>query len=154
MQVLLIEDDDFKARRITQALITIYPTADLRTERSVNAGLIALAKEHPQLLLLDMSLSTFSIGPTEGGGRPQNFGGLDVMEQMDRLGLVTPVIVITQFNSFKRDDKEISLEKLEDELKQRYPVYFKALIFYNSRESRWERQLRKILISVFGSSND
>ena len=143
MNILMIEDDEFKARRVTQAIKNIDSTAKLRTERSINAGLSALTNEPPDILLLDMSLTTFSVSSSERGGRPQNFGGLDVLEQMDSLDLCIPVIVITQHGSFTRDGKNVSLNKLRKELQERYGDCFRDLVYYNSRESRWEHELAK-----------
>lgn len=145
MKVLLIEDDEFKAKRIALAMSDIWPDCDLHTERSVNSGLSALAANPPKLLLLDMSLTTFNIGPQESGGRPQNFGGIEVLEQMERLNIRVPVLVITQFESFRRGDREVRLGVLREELKERYPGVFAGLIYYNSAEGRWERDLRRIL---------
>lgn len=145
MHVLVIEDDEFKARRISLVVRDIAKDCILQVEKSVNAGLSALMTKRPDLLLLDMSLTTFNVGPQESGGRPQNFGGIEVLEQMERLDVQVPVIIITQFESFRRGDREIGLADLRVELNERYAGFFKGLIFYNSAEGRWERDLSRIM---------
>lgn len=68
MKVLIVEDDEFKGRRIEQVLRDYQPDVDLRLERSVNSGLKGIVEHSPELVLLDMSLTTFDVGPSEAGG--------------------------------------------------------------------------------------
>src|SRR5215469_6069010 len=107
MKVLIVEDDEFKRRRIAQVVRDSFPDVELTLERSVNSGLNGIVDGRPDIVLLDMSLTTFDVGPRESGGKPQNFGGLEILRQMDRLQIVIPVIVITQHERFAAGRKEI-----------------------------------------------
>ena len=142
MKVLIIEDDEFKQRRIAQAVRDYRPDIDVVLERSVNSGLNGITAHHPDLILLDMSLTTFDVGPGEPGGRPQNFGGIEILRQMERLELVIPVIVITQHERFATGTKEVHLGALHKELKEEHGQVFKGLIYYNSAAGGWEKNLR------------
>jgi hypothetical protein len=150
MRILVIEDDAFKAKRLCTVLRKKIPLTEVVLERSVSTGLVCLfAAPAPDILLLDMSLSTFDVGPRETGGRPQNFGGITVLEHMHRRGLVVPTLVITQFESFpKRDGGEVSLGDLSSDLAKKFPAIFKGLIYYSSRETEWERRLESLVCSV------
>lgn len=141
MKILIIEDDEFKSKRIEQVLREKLPIADVRLERSVNSGLTGIVDYVPDLILLDMSLTTFDVGPSEPGGRPQNFGGIEVLRQMDRLGIVIPVIVITQHERFARGSQEVHLSAVYNELKEQHEQVFTGLIYYNSAGGGWEKSL-------------
>jgi CheY-like chemotaxis protein len=143
VKVLIIEDDEFKQRRIAQVVGGIRPDATVILERSVNAGLNGIKNEQPDLILLDMSLTTFDVGPGEPGGRPQNFGGMEILRQMERLELTIPVVVITQHERFAKGKQEVHLTALHRELAERHGQVFKGLIYYNSAKGGWERPLRE-----------
>ena len=113
----------------------------MRLERSVNSGLTGIVAYVPDLILLDMSLTTFDVGPSESGGRPQNFGGIEVLRQMDRLSIVIPVIVITQHERFARGSQEVHLSAVYNELKEQHGQVFTGLIYYNSAGGGWEKDL-------------
>lgn len=156
MRVLLIEDDAFKAKKIISFLHQRFPGNEVSVERSVSSGLSHLVKDLPTVLLLDMSLSTYDVGPTDAGGRPQNFGGITVFEHMARRNITVPVIVITQFPGFKREDgATVSLDALREELHGKFPMLFKALLSYNPGDRQWEEELSKWInqaVQVKGAS--
>jgi len=143
VKVLIIEDDEFKQRRIAQVVRGIRPEATVILERSVNAGLNGIKDQQPELILLDMSLTTFDVGPGEPGGRPQNFGGIEILRQMERLEIIIPVVVITQHERFAKGSQEVHLSALHRELTERHGQVFKGLIYYNSAAGGWERPLRE-----------
>jgi CheY-like chemotaxis protein len=146
VRILLIEDDPFKAKRLMSFVGDNFASHQSSVARSVSAGLTSLfSAAPPDVLLLDMSLSTFDVGPRETGGRPQNFGGIAILEHMVRRSLDLPVFVITQFETFPKDDKEMSLAEVEADLKLRFPAIFRGLIYYSSRETQWEAKLASAL---------
>ena len=153
IKVLIVEDDEFKQRRLAQVVRDYQPAAELLLERSVNAGLKTIEDSCPNLILLDMSLTTFDVGPTESGGRPQNFGGLEILRQMDRSGISVPVIVITQYERFARGSQEILLSTIRSELEEQHDQVFKGLVYYNSATGRWERELRGLIREILGKGD-
>jgi len=149
--LLLIEDDAFKASRVRGFLSQRFPELEVATERSVSAGLERLiASPRPNVVLLDMSLSTFDVGPRETGGRPQNFGGISILEHMDRRDIHLPVILLTQFPAFPKNGRDVSLEEIRVDLVRRFSTTFYGLIYYNSRETAWEKSLGDFLTRLLG----
>jgi len=144
--ILLIEDDAFKAKRICAFLQEKFPSHKTIIGRSVSAGLSRLFDAPaPDIVLLDMSLSTFDVGPRETGGRPQNFGGISILDHMLRKKLHLPVVVITQFESFPKGNQEVGLDDVRGDLANRFSGIFKGLIYYSSRETHWEADLTNLL---------
>ena len=145
MKILIVEDDEFKGRRVAEVAQESLKDAEILFSRSVNSGMGALQEEDPDILVLDMSLPTFDVGPNEPGGRPQNFGGLELLRQMERLGISIPTIVITQYTRFFQGSEEIELDVLVDELENDYPKIFSGLIYYNSSQGKWRISLKRML---------
>jgi hypothetical protein len=149
--IVLIEDDAFKAKRICAFVRTHSDEYEIAVEKSVSTGLLRLfSSPKPDALLIDMSLSTFDVGPREPGGRPQNFGGMTILEHMYRKQCVVPALVITQFETFPRDGKNLNLADLSKELFARFPDIFKGMIYYSSRETKWEQDLHRLLRKIMG----
>lgn len=130
------------------------PEARIVLERAVNSGLSRIEKERPDLILLDMSLTTFAVGPGEPGGRPQNFGGIEILRQMQRKGIVVPVIVITQHERFAKGSQEVHLSTVRRELTEQHSSVFRGLIYYNSAVGDWEKFLRNQLRKILGAGKE
>lgn len=147
MRILIVEDDAFKASKIVKAVEEHSAVHSLRLAKSVNSGLEEIASELPELLLLDMSLTTFDLGPEEGGGRPRNFGGVEIFDELTRQELACPVVVITQLESFIKDGRTMRVTELKQFLKKEYPDTFLTLIYYDV-EGRWKSRLTSMLDKV------
>jgi len=141
LKVLLVEDEDPKRNNILRTLERIVPAASITEARSVTSALRRLRKEVFDLLLLDMSLPSFDVGPGETGGRPQGFGGIELLRSMDRHQLVLPVIVITAYEAFPSGKTQINLDTLRQQLASAHPRIFRGLVFYNSVFSSWSDEL-------------
>jgi CheY-like chemotaxis protein len=152
--ILIVEDDEFKQRRIEQVARDTIPEANIVLERAVNSALSRIEKDRPDIILLDMSLTTFAVGPGEPGGRPQNFGGIEILRQMQRKGLVVPVIVITQHERFAKGSQEVHLSTVRRELTEQHSSVFRGLIYYNSAVGDWEKLLRSQLRKTLSAGKD
>lgn len=146
LDVLLVEDEDPKRAHIENYLGALDWGVTIRIARSVNSALDALEIARPHLLLLDMSLPTFDIGDGEGGGRPQGFGGIEVLRQMTLSEWRCPTIVITGYEAFPRESgKTVDLSQLRSELEIEFPAIMKGVLHYNSTFDEWKSQLNKTL---------
>lgn len=145
MNLLIVEDEGPKLQNIRDLAAEMSVFTELAEARSVGSALKTLRRERFDLIILDMSLPTFDIGAGEGGGRPQGFGGQEVLRYMDRYGLLTPVIVATAFEAFSERGKAINLKALEQTLASDHPATFKGIVFYNTMFSKWRDDLRTII---------
>jgi CheY-like chemotaxis protein len=150
MNILLVEDEAPKQEHISSAILEVLPTVEIRIARSVRSAIDEMRQRTPDLMLLDMSLPTFDVGPTESGGRPQNFGGSEILRYMDLYDLHVPTIVITAYEAFTKAGKSIDHKSLHDELLEKHPLSYKGLIYYNSLFSEW----RALLSSVISKMHD
>jgi CheY-like chemotaxis protein len=143
MKLLLVEDDENKGIQLSSYIRESFPMAHLQLERSLQSGIRRIRKELPDLVLLDMTLPNYDIGPDEPGGDPQIFGGRDFLDQMDRLAIVVPVIVITQYETFGKPSK--SLPQLDAELRADYPSSYRGAIYYHASIHEWKEQLKRLV---------
>jgi CheY-like chemotaxis protein len=112
----------------------------------VNSALDEIEKELPDLLLLDMSLPTFDIDERESGGRPQGFGGLEILRQMKLAELQCPTIVITGYEAFLRETgKPLELSELRKELIEEFPDILLGVLHYDSTFDEWKKELKNAL---------
>ncbi len=104
-----------------------------------------------------MSLPTFDISEDEHGGRPQGFGGVEVMRDMVNYEIITPVIVVTAYEYFSADSdedlshgKESTLIELRNELDEEFPGIFIELIKYDTFTDEWQAQLVDSINAIEG----
>jgi CheY-like chemotaxis protein len=137
VKILLIEDDGFKRDKLRAMLQELFRDAGIEEARSAQSAFRSLRRDTPHLIILDMSLPTFDIGPQESGGRPQGFGGVEVLREMDRRGVTTPVIVVTQYEMF--GDERLGLRELAAKLSVEHPLTFIDLVYYETASEQWKK---------------
>ena len=148
MRLLVVEDEAPKLRNIRELALELNLFDELIEVRSVGSALGALRQDRFDLIILDMSLPTFDIVAGESGGRPQGFGGQEVLRYMDRYAITTPVIVATAFEAFTEKGKAIGLKDLEKALQGEHPDSFRGIVFYNTMFSKWRDDLRGLIKKV------
>ena len=147
IRILLVEDEAPKCMHIQHFLESLRIGMVITVSKSVNAALDELENELPDMLILDMSLPTFDIGDRESGGRPQGFGGIEVLRHMSMAGMECPTIVITGYEAFQREaGKAIDLSQIRSELAEEFPTMFKGILHYNSTYDEWKTALKKALV--------
>jgi len=144
MKILIVEDDEDKRQQLL-AFISAELDADIVEARSYQSGMKALLAERFDLVLLDMSMTTFDKTPPENGGRPQPYAGREILQQMARRSIETNVIVVTQFDRFGRDDDEITLPELDKSLSQGFSRTYKGAVHYSVKYAGWQDVLRNFL---------
>jgi CheY-like chemotaxis protein len=141
MNVLLIEDDEFKAADVTKVLAEYCPELSLQRATSVSSALKAITAQTFSLVILDMSLPTFELSGPGGGGSPQSQGGLEVLRLATRLEKVTPFIVITQYPDIELDGRDVPLSQAPRTLRSRFGLRVKACILYEFDGDAWRSVL-------------
>ncbi len=164
MKILIVEDEDPKCNKILKCLrgISMLEGCSIDVARSVRSSLDLIESNaydaHPyDLILLDMSLPTFDISEDEQGGRPQGFGGVEVMRDMFNLEIPNPVIVVTAYEYFSDEHdeeergKESTLAELEESLAAEFPEFFVGLVKYETYSEEWRSDLIQVVEKVMNS---
>ncbi|MFN7938731.1 MAG: hypothetical protein U0R19_35705 [Bryobacteraceae bacterium] len=148
MKLLLIEDDENKRERLLEFLRDTLGVVDVRTAASYHSAIGEITNELPQVILLDMTIPWFDIGPDENGGASELFGGEEVLEHMDRKGVVVPTIVVTQFDRFGEGSGTKTLDELDRFMKRTYPLCYRGAVYYNAAQEDWKARLTEELKSI------
>ena len=145
MRILLVEDEDPKLRHIHERLHIEIPQANIAICRSVNSALNHIEGEVPDLIVLDMSLPTFDVSEEESGGRPQGFGGVEILRYLVFNEIKCKVLVITGHEAFPKGDSQVNLADLEAELEQEFSDIIASVLRFNSAYDLWKVELHDTL---------
>ena len=148
MIILLIEDDGHKSLQVSQFVRTSFPSDEVIEKRSYQSGMKALTISRPDVVLLDMALPTFDVVDGEVGGRMRNFGGRDVLVELDREGIPIKAIIITQFDTFGEGRDQQTLAQLANEIQSSFPHLYSGTVYYHPARSDWRTNLLDLLTSI------
>jgi CheY-like chemotaxis protein len=142
--ILLVEDEKYKREHISRLVLDAF-VCQVATANSVKAAFDAIENTAPLLILLDMSLPTYDIADRERGGRPQGYGGREVLRFLELEQIQVPIIIITGYDAFPDSRGAIGLDTLKKELFEEFSSNLKAVLRYDSTSSTWRDELlRKI----------
>ncbi|KXI21733.1 hypothetical protein [Photobacterium sanguinicancri] len=151
MNFLIIEDDDYKKNKIIDYITDVFGNVVFKCAKSVNSAVVLLENLEPDfIVLLDMSLPTYDLDGSSGG-RPQGFGGIEILRNMEFFDLTNKVIVITQYETIPIGNKEVDLEQIQDDLKEEFEDIFHDLIHFNVVSDAWKN---KLVDSIAELNND
>ncbi len=154
MRVLLVEDEDPKRDAILNFLTKAFPEFKVEMAHSVRTAIASIREARPDMLLLDMSLPTFDIASGEPGGRPQGFGGIEIMRFLEMQEIELPTIVITGYEAFsKSNGQRIGVDTLQKEFTRDFPNFFRGLIYFDPIAGVWDEDLRKIVAALTQEKN-
>ncbi|RKG59856.1 response regulator [Corallococcus sp. AB011P] len=148
VNVLLIEDDENKRGQLAALIEAVVPNVSLFISKSLNSGLRSLVVDRFDFVILDMTMPSFDIGPDDDGGRPQAYGGREILQQMDRRGIKTPVIVVTQFDRFGEGKNVTDLSELDSQLRLEHPDIYQGVVYYNVALTGWREALLAMIRTV------
>lgn len=150
--VLIIEDDKPKLNSILSFLkSTLNSDVKIIPAESLSSAITELSTKTIVLAIVDMSIPTFDIAKDRlGGGKPQGFGGADVLRFIDSETEDTYSVVLTQYEEFKlpqmneKHDPRGLQEILEQELDER----FLGVIHYTGQYGPWQTTLIEVLEKI------
>lgn len=154
MKVLIVEDDNNKISQLMQLLRDVLPSVQPRVARSLQSGLRDVRENEFDLVLLDMTLPTYDIGPDEPGGSTHPFGGREFLRQLKRFKISIPVIVITQFETFGSGPDTTTLKELDEELRRDHASVYRGSVYYHAAIQSWKDQLKALLLGSLSSEED
>lgn len=147
MTLLLIEDEISKERNILKFISEEVPMANVVVKKSITSGIMELRKREFDYLLLDMSLPLYDyddVGYSEDN-EFETFGGTCILDELDRKGIGSKVIVVTAFDILGEGHDQIALAQIEHNLREDYPQNFIGAVFYNTSSVEWKNNLKVLL---------
>lgn len=147
MKILLIEDDEIKRNNIVDVISKHYMNVHFEFAMSVRSAIDSIKNNSYDILLLDMTLPTYDISAYEDGGRPQHYGGREILRQMNRILINTPTILVTGFDKFGVNIDALSLAELDTALRKEHDNYVGS-VHYGSFDDSWIVGLLKFIDGV------
>ena len=149
--VLLVEDEAPKRDHVERFLLGEFDSQNLLISgcKSVSSAIEYFEHGTSDVLLLDMSLPTFDIAERETGGRPQAFGGIEVLRALDYSGHIIPTIVLTGYEAFVDDSGTMNLDELTCDLTEEFPDFIDRVIHYSASHQRWKIDLKDAIKAIF-----
>lgn len=148
MDVLLVEDDEFKAADIVRVLDDFLREAAVTRAASVTSALRSLTQCAFDLVILDMSLPTFDLSGPGGGGSPQGQGGIEVLRLARRLNRGSNFVIVTQYPDIEIDGIEVPLASAAQVLCGRFGLNIWACVPYQFDRDDWRAALKAVLPRV------
>lgn len=149
MKILYIEDEQSKATKVIKVISDEYKDIVIHHCRSYNSGVNHLRNNKYDIVLLDMSLPIYDTDKVESYNNEfETFGGIDILEEMNRLELDSKAIVITAFDVLSDNDTKVSLKQLDINMKEAFPKEYVCSIHYNSSSLEWSRLLLEELTKM------
>ena len=146
MKILFVEDENIKRRDIMNYLSTDLNINDIDVVHSLMGGMLALKKKNYKMVLLDMSLPLYDIkGEDEEINEFEAFGGIEILDEIERKELDVKVLVITAFDVIEDDTKKIRLDQLDNQMKENYARFYLGCIHYDQSSLEWKYELKKYL---------
>lgn len=144
--ILIVEDESPKYEHIKSFFIDMITNVKIDQSRSVSSAIDYLDDESPDLIILDMSLPTFDISDYETGGRPQGFGGIEILRNMYLEDNFCPTVVVTGYPSFLKESGEmVGLNELRIELIDKYGDFLKGVLHFNTTTDEWKNEMKRIV---------
>jgi len=143
--ILLVEDDELKRNQIGGLVSEKFHPVNIKYARSLQSGVKAVMAGGNDLVILDMSMPTFDISTEDEGGRPQVYAGREVLRQMDRRRIRTPVIVVTQFDKFGEGEEALTLRELDEQLRESHPYTYRGVVYYDAAVEGWKKALEGLI---------
>ena len=104
MKVLFVEDENVKQSNIVTYLKDELGVENISVVNSLMGGMLALRNGKFDIVLLDMSLPLYDInGEDEELNEFEAFGGIEILDEIDRKELSVKVLVITAFDVIEDD---------------------------------------------------
>jgi len=147
MKILLIEDDQHKAKQIIDYLIDKFVDSSVEIRKSYQSGLKELLANSYDLVLLDMQLPNFDIKSGEDGYKFRKLAGIDILRELTRKKIACKVIVVTQFETFGEGEFYLELKDLKQILKQDFKSLYIDTVFYSPDKSLWQTELFQLIKS-------
>lgn len=148
MKIQIAEDENQKLDHIRDFAESLFKNSKIVVSKSVRSAFEILEDYRPQILFLDMSLPTFEIGSGEPGGRPQGFGGIEVMRYADSLDLDVAIFVITAYEGFEEGHKAVDLTELKQKLETEHGARFKGIVYYGGLGGEWSEMLKSLIVNA------
>lgn len=145
-KILIIEDEQEKLNHLKDFLKEEFPSVEYEERRSYNSASREIVENYKlyDLILLDMSMTTYDVTVEESGGIPEPLAGANILDTIYLRDIPTKVIVVTMYESFAGK----KLADFDAELKNDYPDNYIGFVFFSHKKTDWKLKLKNQINSI------
>ena len=145
-KILIVEDIETKLESIIEFLNKEFPFLEYVAKRSYNSATKEIFENYSKydLILLDMSMTTYEISVEESGGVPEPLAGENILDTMYLMDISTKVIVVTMYESHVGK----KLVEFDSELRANYPENYIGYVFFSYKKNDWQNKLKNYITSL------
>lgn len=146
-KILLIEDGDYKSKRVLEYLNDELKLSSVVLKRSYSSAVKELVEQQYDFVVIDMSLPTFDQKSGEISDDFRAFGGLDIARQIKRRKVDVRFVFLTQYQSLTDDSNSMTIDDIDRLAIEKYPNNYKGCIYYEHAGSSWKEELKQVLVN-------
>jgi len=148
MKILIIEDEDYKQKDLSEALAEILPEGNIVIANTFRGARQVLANEKFDLCLLDMTLPTFSRQTWAGAPESSALAGRRLINFIEKTKVAKRVVVFTQYSTFSEYTEEMTYLDLIQIVARECPKVFAGSIQYLVGNLKWKNELAEIVKKI------
>jgi CheY-like chemotaxis protein len=143
--VLIIEDDEFKANNIRDLIVSSGKYSDVSLVSSLVEAIEAINKYDFDLILIDMAIPSHPV--VSGGGAPMSLltGGLEILLELQSIEKAPQCIIITQYPDIEISGEFYTVEEAAVEIKNLLGCEVLECIKYIEGSESWKTAIKKVL---------
>lgn len=137
--ILIIEDNATKLQHIKDFCTNYVQESSLTDRQSYNTAqqeVIFHGSEY-DIILLDVSMNTYD-AKKDDNGEQEPLAGANILRFMKLRHIMTPVIVVTMYESFVDG---VRINALDERFKKQYGDIYKGFVYYNLKNEDWKEEL-------------
>ena len=138
-KILIIEDNATKLQHIKDFCTNYVQDSSLTDRQSYNTAqqeVIFHGSEY-DIILLDVSMNTYDT-KRDDNGEQEPLAGANILRFMMLRHIMTPVIVVTMYESFVDG---VRINALDERFKNQYADIYKGFVYYNLKNEDWKEEL-------------
>lgn len=146
MNVLLVEDDNFKKELIVKALNAEFSNAKFTYAKSVQHAVVEVQRKVFDLIVLDIALPSHD--SRAGGSQPlsQPAGGVELLLELSFEDRADKVIIVTMYPEIEFNGKLYPLSSFAKIVLEELGLKIDGVVHFNALEKKWERELLEIIL--------
>ncbi|MFQ2197038.1 response regulator [Aeromonas hydrophila] len=144
MRILIAEDNDDKATALCCFIKDNFEHVLIEHAKALNTAFHKIKNHSYDLILLDMTMPSFeNFDNSDIDVTLKTLAGKDLINKLAYRKILTPVIIVTAFELFGRNDNIEHINSIASELKTIHPDIVKGCVIFDVQSNNWKAALLK-----------
>lgn len=138
MNILIVEDDQFKFSKIVEILEKVHLGAQVIHHDNVSSATLYLKLNTPELIVLDMSLPSHPAIAGKGSPISMPAGGIELILELRYLKKTNiPILILTQYPDIEIEDEYYSIDRSTQVIKDFFGMASVSVTLYDNDSEEW-----------------